>query len=217
MGELPIAINGFGRIGRLVFRAAIEQGGLEVKAINDLTDAKTLAHLLKYDSTHGRFAGEIEVVGDDLVVNGKAIRILAEREPADLPWGDLGVEVVLESTGFFTEADKARAHIDAGAKKVVISAPAKGADITVVMGVNEGSHPSGPRDHFQCFVYDQLFSPNGQSLTRKIRPRQRHDEYDSLVHRRPTPARRSAQRYAAGALGGGIDGAHDYRGRGRSR
>ena len=136
-GELPVAINGFGRIGRLVFRAAVEQGGIEVKAINDLTDAKTLAHLLKYDSTHGRFAGEIEVVGDDLVVNGKAIRILAERDPADLPWGDLGVEVVLESTGFFTEASKARAHIDAGAKKVVISAPAKGADITVVMGVNE--------------------------------------------------------------------------------
>jgi glyceraldehyde 3-phosphate dehydrogenase len=139
MGELPVAINGFGRIGRLVFRAAVEQGGLEIKAINDLTDAKTLAHLLKYDSTHGRFAGEVEVAGDDLVVNGRAIRILAERDPANLPWGDLGVEVVLESTGFFTEADKARAHIDAGAKKVVISAPAKGADITVVMGVNEGA------------------------------------------------------------------------------
>ena len=139
MGELPVAINGFGRIGRLVFRAAVEQGGLEIKAINDLTDAKTLAHLLKYDSTHGRFAGEVEVAGDDLVVNGRAIRILAERDPANLPWGDLGVEVVLEATGFFTEADKARAHIDAGAKKVVISAPAKGADITVVMGVNEGA------------------------------------------------------------------------------
>ena len=139
MGELPVAINGFGRIGRLVFRAAVEQGGIEIKAINDLTDAKTLAHLLKYDSTHGRFAGEIEVAGDDLVVNGRAIRILAERDPANLPWGDLGVEVVLESTGFFTEASKARAHIEAGAKKVVISAPAKGADITVVMGVNEGA------------------------------------------------------------------------------
>ena len=100
MGELPVAINGFGRIGRLVFRAAVEQGGIEIKAINDLTDAKTLAHLLKYDSTHGRFAGEIEVAGDDLVVNGRAIRILAERDPANLPWGDLGVEVVLESTGF---------------------------------------------------------------------------------------------------------------------
>ena len=137
MGELPVAINGFGRIGRLVFRAAVEQGGIEIKAINDLTDAQTLAHLLKYDSTHGRFAGEIEVAGDDLIVNGQAIRILAERDPANLPWGDLGVEVVLESTGFFTEAGKARAHIDAGADKVVISAPAKGEDVTVVMGVND--------------------------------------------------------------------------------
>ena len=139
MGELPVAINGFGRIGRLVFRAAVEQNGLDIKAINDLTDAQTLAHLLKYDSTHGRFAGKVEVVGDDLVVDGKAIRILAERDPANLPWDDFGVEVVLESTGFFTEADKARAHIDAGAKKVVISAPAKGEDITVVIGVNEGA------------------------------------------------------------------------------
>lgn len=137
MGDLPVAINGFGRIGRLVFRAAAEQGGIEVKAINDLTDAKTLAHLLKYDSTHGRFAGDITVDGDSLIVNGKAIRILAERNPADLPWGDLGVDIVLESTGFFTKADGARAHIGAGAKKVVISAPAKGEDITVVMGVND--------------------------------------------------------------------------------
>ncbi|MEE3259669.1 MAG: type I glyceraldehyde-3-phosphate dehydrogenase [Candidatus Latescibacterota bacterium] len=136
MGDLPVAINGFGRIGRLVFRAAVEQGGIEVKAINDLTDANTLAHLLKYDSTHGRFAGEVEADGDNLVVNGQAIRILSERNPADLPWGDLGVEIVVESTGFFTEADGARAHISAGAKKVVISAPAKGEDITVVMGVN---------------------------------------------------------------------------------
>ncbi len=137
MGDLPVAINGFGRIGRLVFRAAVEQGGIEVKAINDLTDANTLAHLLKYESTHGRGAGEVAGDGDNLVVNGQAIRILAERNPADLPWGDLGVEIVLESTGFFTEADGARAHISAGAKKVVISAPAKGEDITVVMGVNE--------------------------------------------------------------------------------
>ena len=137
MGDLPVAINGFGRIGRLVFRAAAEQGGIDVKAINDLTDAKTLAHLLKYDSTHGRFAGEVEADGDNLVVNGKAIRILAERNPADLPWGDLGVDSVLESTGFFTKAAGAKAHIDAGAKRVVVSAPAKGEDITVVMGVND--------------------------------------------------------------------------------
>ena len=137
MGDLPIAINGFGRIGRLVFRAAMAQGGLEIKAINDLTDAKTLAHLLKCDSTHGRLAADVEVDGDTMVVDGKTILILAERDPADLPWSDLEVEVVLESTGLFTEADKARAHIDAGASRVVISAPAKGEDLTIVMGVNE--------------------------------------------------------------------------------
>ena len=137
MGDLPIAINGFGRIGRLVFRAAAEQGGIDVRAINDLTDAKTLAHLLKYDSTHGRFAGEVAVDGDNLIVDGKTIRILAERNPADLPWGELGIDFVLESTGFFTNADGARAHLDAGAKKVVISAPAKGEDVTVVTGVND--------------------------------------------------------------------------------
>lgn len=143
MGDIPVAINGFGRIGRLVFRAAVEQGGIEVKAINDLTDAKTLAHLLKYDSTHGRFAGEVEADGDNLIVNGKTIRILAERDPANLPWGELGVDLVLESTGFFTDADGARAHIAAGAKRVVISAPAKGEDITVVMGVNDGALEAG--------------------------------------------------------------------------
>ena len=137
MGDIPVAINGFGRIGRLVFRAAVEQGGIEVKAINDLTDAKTLAHLLKYDSTHGRFPGEVEADGDNLIVNGKTIRILAERDPVNLPWGEFGVDFVLESTGFFTDADGARAHISAGAKRVVISAPAKGEDITVVMGVND--------------------------------------------------------------------------------
>ena len=137
MGDLPIAINGFGRIGRLVFRAAMAQGGLEIKAVNDLTDAKTLAHLLKCDSTHGRLAADVEVDGDTMVVDGKTILILAERDPADLPWSDLEVEVVLESTGLFTEADKARAHIDAGASRVVISAPAKGEDLTIVMGVNE--------------------------------------------------------------------------------
>ena len=140
---IRVGINGFGRIGRLVFRAAVEQGGIEVKAINDLTDAKTLAHLLKYDSTHGRFAGEVEADGDNLIVNGKTIRILAERDPANLPWGELGIDFVLESTGFFTDADGARAHIAAGAKKVVISAPAKGEDITAVMGVNDDALEAG--------------------------------------------------------------------------
>ncbi len=137
MGDLPVGINGFGRIGRLVFRAAVAQGGMDIKAINDLTDAKTLAHLLKYDSTHGRFDGEVAVDGDNLVVNGKSIRIIAERDPAKLPWGDIGADVVLESTGLFSERAQAEAHIQAGAKKVVISQPAKGEDLTVVLGVND--------------------------------------------------------------------------------
>ena len=137
MGDLPVGINGFGRIGRLVFRAAVAQGGIDVKAINDLTDAKTLAHLLKYDSTHGRFNGEVEADGDSLVVNGKTIRIIAERDPAKLPWGEIGAEVVLESTGLFSQREQAEAHIQAGAKKVVISQPAKGEDLTVVLGVND--------------------------------------------------------------------------------
>ena len=137
MGDLPIGINGFGRIGRLVFRAAVAQGGIDIKAINDLTDANTLAHLLKYDSTHGRFNGEVEADGDSLVVNGKPIRIIAERDPAKLPWGEIGAEAVLESTGLFSEREQAEAHIKAGAKKVVISQPAKGEDLTVVLGVND--------------------------------------------------------------------------------
>ncbi|MFT7692727.1 MAG: glyceraldehyde 3-phosphate dehydrogenase, partial [Candidatus Latescibacterota bacterium] len=112
-------------------------GGIDVKAINDLTDAKTLAHLLKYDSTHGRFDGEVSADGDNLVVNGKTIRIIAERDPAQLPWGEIGADLVLESTGLFAARDKAELHLKAGAKKVVISQPGKDEDLTVVMGVND--------------------------------------------------------------------------------
>ena len=143
MSDVPVGINGFGRIGRLVFRAACEQGGIEVKAINDLTDAQTLAHLLKFDSTHGRFNGEVGVDGDDLIVNGKRIRIIAERDPAKLPWGNMGADLFLESTGLFSERAQAEAHIQAGAKKVVISQPAKGEDLTVVLGVNDQEIDSG--------------------------------------------------------------------------
>jgi len=136
-----VGINGFGRIGRNFFRAALKQGAdFEVVAVNDLTDTKTLAHLLKYDSILGRFDGEVSFTEDSLVVNGKEIKVLAQRNPADLPWGELGVEVVVESTGFFTDGEKAKAHIEAGAKKVVISAPAKNVDGTFVMGVNDGDY-----------------------------------------------------------------------------
>jgi len=131
-----VGINGFGRIGRNVFRAALNNPDIDIVAVNDLTDAETLAHLLKYDSVHGTLAADIKAEGDNIVVNGKTIKVMAEREPANLPWGELGVEVVVESTGRFTDAAKAAAHLEAGAKKVIISAPAKNEDITIVMGVN---------------------------------------------------------------------------------
>ena len=136
-----VAINGFGRIGRTFFRAAQTEGvGFEIVAINDLTDVETLAHLLKYDSIMGRFAEEVEVKEGALVVGGKEIKILAERDPQNLPWKDLGVDVVLESTGFFTDGTKAKAHLEAGAKKVILSAPGKNIDGTFVMGVNDDQY-----------------------------------------------------------------------------
>ena len=136
-----VGVNGFGRIGRNFFRAAVAAGhDVEIVAFNDLGDVATMAHLLKYDSILGRFPGEVTIVDDGIVVDGKTIKALAERDPANLPWGDLGVDVVLESTGFFTNADAAKAHVAAGAKKVVISAPAKGEDLTVVLGVNDSAY-----------------------------------------------------------------------------
>jgi glyceraldehyde 3-phosphate dehydrogenase len=135
---VKIGINGFGRIGRNYLRAALAQGAdLEVVAVNDLTDTKSLAHLLKYDSVGGRLAQEVTVDGQFIVVDGKHIKVLAERDPANLPWGELGVDIVIESTGLFTNAKDAKKHIDAGAKKVIVSAPATDDDGTFVMGVNE--------------------------------------------------------------------------------
>ena len=137
---IKLAINGYGRIGRNILRALFESGRqkeFDVVAINDLGDPATNAHLTQYDTAHGRFPGEVKVDGDDIVVNGDRIRVFAERDPAKLPWGDLGVDVVLECTGFFASKDAASAHIAGGAKKVIISAPGKGVDATVVYGVNE--------------------------------------------------------------------------------
>jgi glyceraldehyde 3-phosphate dehydrogenase len=138
-----VGINGFGRIGRQAYKAMLDfyPDDIEVVAINDLFDASMNAHLLKYDSNYGAFPGTVEVVGDNLVVNGKELKVLAQRDPAQLPWGDLGVDIVVESTGVFRDATKAVAHIDsAGAKKVIISAPAKNEDITIVLGVNEDKY-----------------------------------------------------------------------------
>ncbi|GAB3406870.1 type I glyceraldehyde-3-phosphate dehydrogenase [Schumannella luteola] len=144
--SVKIGINGFGRIGRNYFRAALAKGSdLEIVAVNDLTDNKTLAHLLKYDSITGRLDAEVTYDENNIYVDGKAIKVFEERDPANLPWGELGVDIVIESTGRFTKADDAKKHIAGGAKKVIISAPASGEDATFVMGVNEGDYD--PANH----------------------------------------------------------------------
>jgi glyceraldehyde 3-phosphate dehydrogenase len=139
---IRVGINGFGRIGRNVLRAGVNKEGLEFVAVNDLTDAKTLAHLLKYDSVHGKLQNRVEAKGDSLLVDGKAMKVLAQRDPGQLPWKDLEVDVVLESTGRFTDREGGSKHLQAGAKKVVISAPAKDPDVSVVLGVNEKDYNS---------------------------------------------------------------------------
>jgi len=143
---VKIGINGFGRIGRNVFRAALKNPNVDVVAVNDLTDANMLAHLLKYDSVHGKLDAEVSVDGNNLVVDGKTIQVSAERDPAKLSWGAQGVEIVVESTGFFTKRADAAKHLEAGAKKVIISAPASDEDITIVMGVNEDKYDAASHD-----------------------------------------------------------------------
>lgn len=135
-----VGINGFGRIGRLVFRAMEKDPAFDIVAINDPGSITAAAHLLKYDSIHGRAYDEVKVDGDSIIVDGRRVRVLSDRDPRNLPWGDLGVELVIESTGFFTDANAAHAHIDSGAKKVLITAPAKNEDITIVMGVNDDKY-----------------------------------------------------------------------------
>ena len=137
---IKVGINGFGRIGRNLFRAGLKDPDIEFIAVNDLTDPKTLAHLLKYDSVHGRFQGEVEVGDGEIRVNGKSIQVLSERDPANLPWGEMGVQVAIESTGIFTKRSDAEKHLKAGAKKVIISAPATDEDITIVLGVNDDKY-----------------------------------------------------------------------------
>jgi glyceraldehyde 3-phosphate dehydrogenase len=140
-----IAINGFGRIGRMFFRAALHQKDLDVVAVNDITDAQTLAHLLKYDSVHGKLPHTVKTEGDQIMLDGHAFRVLAERDPSKLPWRQLGVQIVIESTGLFTAREKAALHLSAGARKVIISAPAENADITLCLGVNQQAYD--PRKH----------------------------------------------------------------------
>jgi glyceraldehyde 3-phosphate dehydrogenase len=142
MGTIKVGINGFGRIGRLTYRALLAKNNVEVVAINDLTDAKTLAHLLKYDSVHGKFPGEVAIEGDSLIVNGKKLKVMAEKDPANLPWAALGVEIVVECTGIFRNREKMTKHITAGAKKVLLSVPSDSkddVDATIVLGVNDNT------------------------------------------------------------------------------
>jgi glyceraldehyde 3-phosphate dehydrogenase len=138
--SVKVGINGFGRIGRNVFRAAHNNPEVEIVAVNDLTDVKTLVHMLKYDTTHGRFSGKVEAAEGGILVDGKFVKVFAERDPGNLAWGSVGAEIVIESTGIFTAKDKAELHLKGGAKKVIISAPASNEDITIVMGVNEDKY-----------------------------------------------------------------------------
>jgi len=142
---MKIAINGFGRIGRLSAKAILAYPELEIVAVNDLTDPATLAHLFCYDSTYGQFEGEVKATGEDLIINGKPIKVLSEKDPALLPWANLGIDLVIESTGRFTDRENASKHLTAGAKKVVISAPAENPDVTIVVGVNEDVY--NPEEH----------------------------------------------------------------------
>ncbi len=142
---IRVGINGFGRIGRNVFRACLTEGQLDFVAVNDITNAETLAHLLKYDSVHGTLPDEVKAEGGALLVGKRSVKVLAERDPAKLPWKALGVDLVLECSGLFTDRDKAAKHLEAGARKVIISAPAKGADLTLAYGVNHGAYD--PKKH----------------------------------------------------------------------
>ncbi len=191
---VKVGINGFGRIGRQVLKAIIERSGgdLEVVAINDLFDSKTNAHLFKYDSNYGRFDGTVEIAGNDLVVNGKQIKITAEKDPALLKWGDMGVDIVIESTGLFVDAAGdpakgkagARTHIEkGGAKKVIISAPAKNEDLTVVLGVNEEKYdPKTTPCCLQCILHHQLSGPGCQSSARTVHHPVRHHDHHPQLH-----------------------------------
>ena len=169
---MRIGINGFGRIGRNFTKALLERHpGVEIVAVNDLTSAAECAHLFKYDSNYGTFPGDVATTSDGIAIDGKTIKVLAERDPGKLPWKDLGVDVVIESTGLFTDAAKARAHIDGGgAKKVIISAPAKGEDITIVLGVNDDDLRSREAPHhLERVVHDELPRDRGQADRRRTR------------------------------------------------
>ena len=184
-----VGINGFGRIGRNFFRAVRASGAdIEIVGVNDLTDNASLANLLKFDSILGRLDADVTSDDTSIKVGDQTIAAFAERDPSALKWGDIGADVVVESTGFFTDATKAKAHVDAGAKKVIISAPASNEDITIVMGVNHELYdPSAPHRHLQRVVHDQLPRADGQGAARRPRHQQGPDDDHPRLHRRPEP------------------------------
>ena len=184
-----VGINGFGRIGRNFFRAVRASGAdIEIVGVNDLTDNASLAHLLKFDTILGRLDADVSSDDTSIKVGDQQIHAFAERDPSALKWGDIGADVVVESTGFFTDATKAHAHIDAGAKKVIISAPASNEDFTVVMGVNhEDYDPAVAPRHLQRVVHDQLPGADGQGPQRRVRHRQGPDDHHPRLHGRPEP------------------------------
>ena len=200
-----IGINGLGRVGRALLRQAVLSEDLEVVGVNDLADARTLRTLLRRDSTFGPFPGEVEV-GDDSPGHRRTQdpRVPTPSTPAELPWGELAVDVAVECTGKFRTADTAGGHLEAGARKVVISAPGKGVDATIVMGVNdEDLRPGAPRRRLQRVVHDQLRRADGQGAARRVRDPARLHDHGPRLHRRPEPARRPAQGPPPRAVGSG--------------
>ena len=211
-----VGVNGFGRIGRNFWRAvdAQRRRGRRTSrssAVNDITDNKTLAHLLKYDSILGRLPYDVSSTDEDIVVDGKGFKGLAVRDPATLPWKDLGVDVVIESTGIFTKREAAAKHLEAGAKKVIISAPATGEDITVVMGVNDDEYDGAQDVDLERVVHDELPGAVGEGARRPGGDRAGADDHDPRLHAGSEPAGRAAQGSAAGA-GGGVEHGADVDG-----
>ena len=193
--SVRVAINGFGRIGRNVFRAARERGtGFEIVAVNDLMDPPMAAHLLRYDTVHGRFGGEVEAADDGLVVDGRDVRVLSQRDPADLPWAEMGVEVVVESTGLFTKREAAAKHLTAGARKVIISAPATEPDITICIGVNDDRYDAAEHhviSNASCTT--NCLAPLAKVLIDSVRHRARLHDHHPRLHAGPADPRRGAQ------------------------
>jgi hypothetical protein len=192
---IRVAINGFGRIGRNIVRAIYESGrkDIDVVAVNDLGPVETNAHLLRYDSVHGKFPHEVTVSGDTISVGKESFKVLAVRDPSQLPWKELDIDIALECTGIFTARDKAAAHLTAGAKRVIVSAPSDGADLTVVYGINHDKLNERPHCHFQRVLHDQLPRAARRRPARDGRHRERHDDDDPLLYRRPADAGYDAQ------------------------